>query len=257
MDLKLENKTVLITGSAHGIGLGMITTFLEEGAQVIITDINDHILDEAVLLLRNKYNSDRILSFCGDMTKEAEIEKCAEAAINRFGSLDVLICNIGSGRSKMELSATLDDWHSVFDINLFAGVAAVQVCAPKINEDGGSIIFIASIAGIQALKAPYAYSAAKAGILSFTKNLSDDLAKRNIRVNAIAPGNVMFPGSTWDRKMKEDYSGTMKYIEENIPMKIFADPSDVGNVAAFLASSKARFITGTCIIIDGGQVRSF
>jgi 3-oxoacyl-[acyl-carrier protein] reductase len=255
MDLQLSDKTVLITGSAKGIGLGVVTSFLEEGAHVVVTDINRDILDKTISYLVAKYGNDHLQAFCGDMTNESVIEECAHTAINRFGSLDVLICNIGSGRSKTALSATMEDWRSMFDINLFSAVAAVRACIPML-KDGGSIIFTASIAGIQALKAPYAYSAAKAGILSFVKNLSDDLAERKIRVNAIAPGNVMFTGSVWDKKMTDDKVGTLEYINQNVPLKSFVEPADIGAVAVFLASIHARFITGACIIVDGGQVRS-
>jgi 3-oxoacyl-[acyl-carrier protein] reductase len=255
MDLQLTNKTVLITGSAHGIGLGMITTFLEEGAQVIVTDINKKILDEAITSLTQTFDNNHILGFCGDLTDEAVLEKCVETAISRFGSIDVFVCNIGSGRSKMGLDATLEDWRTIFDLNLFSSVAAARVCTSKMKE-GSSIIFIASIAGVQALKAPYAYSAAKAGILSFVKNLSDDLANQNIRVNAIAPGNVLFPGSTWDKKILQNREETLSYINQHVPLKTFATPSDIGIAAAFLGSPKSRFITGTCLIVDGGQVRS-
>jgi len=255
MDLQLSGKTVLITGSGHGIGLGIATTFLEEGARVVVTDINKTVLDEACSFLIKAFGNNCFLGFCGDLTNESVFEECVKSSISIFGSLDVLICNIGSGRSKMGLEASLDDWKRMFEINVFSAVTAVRACSSKISE-GGSIIFIASIAGIQALKAPYAYSAAKAGILSFVKNLSDDLADNKIRVNAIAPGNVMFPGSTWDNKIKEDLVGTQEYIDQNVPLKKFATPSDIGSVAAFLASSKAQFITGSCIPVDGGQLRS-
>jgi 3-oxoacyl-[acyl-carrier protein] reductase len=254
LDLKLSNKSVLITGSAHGIGLGIVKTFLDEGARVVVTDIDNSVLGEALSLVKRTYGDRQILGFCGDLTVESVLEECANATINRFGSLDILISNIGSGRSKLGLDATLSDWRAMFEINLFSAVSAVRICAEKM-PDGSSILIIASIAGLQALKAPYAYSAAKAGLLSFVKNLSDDLAERYIRVNAIAPGNVMFPGSTWDRKMAEDREGTLEYIGKNVPLKAFADPSDIGACAAFLASPKARFITGTCFIVDGGQVR--
>ena len=255
MDLQLSHKTVLVTGSGHGIGRGLVRTFLEEGSNAVVADVNEAMLTQTVTELTKEYESSRLLSFCGDLTKTSAMESCVNSTFERFGSLDVLVCNIGSGRSKMGLSATLDDWRSMFEINLFSSVEAVRVCAPKMQR-GCVIIFIASIAGVQALKAPYAYSAAKAGILSLTKNLSDDLGDRGIRVNAIAPGNVLFPGSTWEKKMAEDPKGTSEYIEDNVPLKMFADTSDIGAAAAFLASPKARFITGTCLTVDGGQVRS-
>lgn len=255
MDLQLSNKTVLITGSGHGIGLGIATTFLQEGARVLVADSNKNVLDEATSSLKKVFGKTKVSGFCGDLSVESVIEKCVKTTVSRFGLLDVLVCNIGSGRSKIGLEATLDDWRTMFEINLFSAVEAIQVCTPKMNY-GGSIIFIASIAGVQALKAPFAYSAAKAGILSFAKNLSDELAVRNIRVNAIAPGNVMFPGSTWDRKISQDREGTLEYIKQNVPLKTFAEPSDIGAIAVFLASVKTRFVTGTCIIVDGGQVRS-
>ena len=114
---------------------------------------------------------------------------------------------------------------------------------------------ISSLAACDRIEAPYAYAAAKEGVKVLTKYLADDYAERNVRVNCVIPGNVLFPGGRWEELMERDRSGTEKYIRENVPLRRFAKPEEVAAAVVFLASDRASFITGTSIIVDGGQKR--
>jgi 3-oxoacyl-[acyl-carrier protein] reductase len=126
-----------------------------------------------------------------------------------------------------------------------------------IKQNGGSIILISSIAGHEVLPAPIPYSVAKAGVIVVCKNLSRHLAPHNIRINAVAPGNIFVKEGTWDKKIKEDPGGVKQYIETEVPMKRLGKPEEIADAVVFLASERASFITGACLIVDGGQTRSF
>ena len=150
-----------------------------------------------------------------------------------------------------------EEWEKSFDINLFSTVKLVQAFDGLWNEErGGSIVMLSSLAAYNRISAPYAYAAAKQGISVFSKYLSDDYAKRNIRVNSVVPGNVFYKGGRWEELVKRDETGVKEYIENSVPLKRFASPDEIANAIVFLASDCASFITGTSLVVDGGQNRS-
>jgi 3-oxoacyl-[acyl-carrier protein] reductase len=137
-------------------------------------------------------------------------------------------------------------------------IRVVRETVPSLIKNGcGSIVLTASIAGLETLGAPIAYEAAKAALIASCKNMSRELAQYKIRVNCVAPGNIMFPGSTWDFKLKENEKSTMEYITSHVPLKRFGTPEEIASIVVFLSSERASFITGACIVADGGQTRGF
>jgi 3-oxoacyl-[acyl-carrier protein] reductase len=121
----------------------------------------------------------------------------------------------------------------------------------------GSIVLIASIVGLESVNAPLPYSAAKAALISYAKNLGREVARRGVRVNAVAPGNVLFDGGSWARKLAENPDRVRQYIDREVPAGRFGAPAEIADLVAFLASDRATFITGACMVVDGGQTRSY
>jgi len=257
MDLHLTEKVVFISGSGQGLGKGIAEGFLEENAKVIISDNNDLLLKETEKELVSKYGKSRIFSLLGDLTNDNDISNCIEKSIEHFGRIDFLIANLGSGRSTPDWNPTELEWTRTMDLNFNGARKLTNKVVPfMINNGGGSIIYISSIAGVEVIGAPISYSVAKAGLISYSKNLSFKLAQNRIRVNTICPGNIYFKGGTWDIKSKENIQEINKMLKEKVPVMRFTTPNEIANIVLFLSSDRASFITGSNIIADGGQTVS-
>lgn len=132
-----------------------------------------------------------------------------------------------------------------------------EVLPTMIVNKSGSIVFISSIAGIEVIGAPIHYSVAKAAIIAFSKNLATKVAKYNIRVNTICPGNIYFENGTWDYKLKENKNKVLAMLKNSVPLNRFASPEEIADLVLFISSNKMSFMTGACLVIDGGQTISF
>lgn len=263
MELELKDNIVLITGSSRGIGLAIAESFLEEQAQVILTGRNKVSLIEVQKILLVKNPSFKVDIWQGDLTQEQDNSKLSSYVKKKHGMLTHLICNMGNGKSVPPLTEDVNEFRRVFDINLFSAADTVNRILPllEISTKNNklscpSIIFISSICGKEVLNCPIAYAAAKASIMTYANNLSRPLGKRGVRVNVVTPGNIIFPGSTWENKIKENKKVVNTMLNKEVPLGRLGKPSDVANVVVFLASIKSSFITGANIIVDGGQVKS-
>lgn len=255
MDLGFKNKVVLITGSSRGIGRAIALEFAREGAWPVITGRSSE--DVAKTVSEVNELGGQGLGFVGDIKDEEQIKKCVEQVVSRWQGIDILVASLGSGKGQRGWDVDKEEWDRLIELNLMSGVKAVKAATPYIRKSkGGNIIFIASIAGLETLGAPPAYEAAKSAVISYSKYLARTLGEKNIRVNTVAPGNIMFPGSTWDEKMKADREATKSLIENEVPLKRFGRAEEVANAVLFLSSSKATFVTGACLIVDGGQTRA-
>ncbi len=258
MELGLKDKVAFVAGSSRGIGKAIAEGFLKEGARVVVTGRDKGTLQTTVGELKKRYSPENILGLSGDLSDTEKIKGHLGQTIKIFGALDIVVANIGSGRAKPGYDLPDSEWDRLLSINLIINIRIVREAIPYLIKNGkGSIIITASIAGLETLGAPVAYEAAKAALISTAKNLSYKLAKYKIRVNCVAPGNILFPGSTWDLKLKEDKKATMDYITTNVPLKRFGTPEEIANIVVFLASDKASFVTGSCVVADGGQTRGF
>ncbi|MDC0253323.1 SDR family oxidoreductase [Bacteriovoracales bacterium] len=250
MNLNLEGKTFFVSGSTQGIGLGIAKGLLEEGANVILNG-RDQEKYESIKI--NLIGNHEFIS--GDVSEQ-------EGSIRVFSfleekeSLDGLVCNVGSGSSVPPGQETQSEWERVLKTNFFSATNLIEKCLPLLKKSGGNIICISSICGQAALGAPLTYSASKAALNSYIKGLARVVGKDGIRVNAIAPGNIIFPGSVWERKTREDNVSVQKMLEKEVALKRLGGPEEIAHLACFLSSAKASFITGSLVVADGGQLRS-
>lgn len=257
MNLQLKGKNVIITASTDGIGYATARRFLEEGANILINGRNQVKAEERKKELEEEFPDRNVFAYAGDVTREENIQGLCQYAKMIFDQVDCMVANVGSGKPVSESRLAVEEWEKSFDINLFSTVKLVQAFDGLWNEErGGSIVMLSSLAAYNRISAPYAYAAAKQGISVFSKYLSDDYAKRNIRVNSVVPGNVFYKGGRWEELVKRDETGVKEYIENSVPLKRFASPDEIANAIVFLASDCASFITGTSLVVDGGQNRS-
>jgi len=239
---RLEGKVAVITGGNSGIGLATAKRFLDEGAKVAISGRNQKTLEEAVKSLGNG-----TLALKADTAKLEEVEKFLGEVSKKFGKIDVLFVNAGVAKFA-PLQALFDEQ---FDINIKGAYFTIQKALPYLN-DGASIIFNTSVAGSTGTPATSAYSATKAALRSLARTAAAELAERNIRVNAVAPGPIVTPifGRTGlPQQVIDDWA---KDLLGKVPMKRFGQPEEVAGVVAFLASNDASYITGVEINVDGG-----
>ena len=262
MDLELSGKRVLVTGSGSGIGRGIAEGFLKEKALAILSDLNETFLNNTSKEFSNLYGRDKVLIFFGDLKKSEMLEILYQFIIEKIGGLDHLVCNIGSGKSVPPLDEDVTEFQRMLDINLLNAVGVVNQLLPLLEKSVSkdscfpSITFVGSICGVETLGCPVAYASAKSALVSYAKNISFPLGRKGIRVNVVSPGNIMFPGSTWGKKIEEDPEKVDVILKNEVPLQCFGDVKDVSNAVVFLASNRAKFVNGANWVIDGGQTRS-
>ena len=256
MELGLTNKSVIVSGSSRGIGKAIARAFLDEGARVVLTGRDPMALGIARDELLESHSSEAVVTHAGDMTDPDVIAAALALGQDSFGGIDCLIANIGSGRGTTGWDLNQKDWQGMTNTNLVGSMLLASAAVPYLKQrNNSSITFISSIAGSEAIPAPIPYSAAKAALQHGAKNLSRQLGSEGVRVNTVAPGNVLFDGSVWEKKLKEDRSSVERYIEAEVPLGRFAQPSEIADAVLYLSSDRATFVTGSLLVVDGGQTR--
>ena len=239
----LSGKKAIITGGASGIGEATVRLFAEEGAKIVIVDINQEkgnaIADEL---------GDNVWFHMTDLAIPDQIEIMASAAVEWLGGLDILVNNAGFGTYGRTHIVDPAVWHSIIDVNLNALFHTCRHLVPHMMKKGGAIINTASVSGTRADYGLHAYAAAKGGVINYTRNLALDYARDGIRVNAVSPGFIETPLTAPWIDNPEVYQAYM----DNIPMGRSGQPREIANAIAFLASDKASYITGQELAIDGG-----
>lgn len=250
--MKLKNKVCVVTGGAMGNGLGIVKVFLKYGAKVSIIDY-----DESVSAIVAKLNNEGydVIGFHADIRDKYKVKEAIEKTKEIFGNIDVLVNNAGVAKIEnfMDMSDEVRDFH--FDVNIKGTWNVTKSCLKYFN-DNGSIVNLSSVTGpMVADTGECAYATTKAALIGFTKGLAMELVSRNIRVNAIMPGYIMTPmvdGIAKDSN-SEDPKSVIEGIRTGIPMKRLGTIEELGELAAFLASDEASYITGQGIVIDGGS----
>ncbi len=251
MDFDLKDKKVFVSGSSKGIGYGIAKKFLDEGSKVIINSRSRNELISASSSLGNCHY------LVGDVSDPSTAKKIIKEANSLLSGLDIIVCNVGNSSSVLPGNETFAEWQKVFSLNFFSTTNLVEASKSFLEKSKGSIICISSICGVETIpSAPITYSVAKSALNSYVKAMSFPLAKKGIRINAIAPGNVNFKGSVWSKKIKKNPRKVKKMLVDNVPLEKFGSIEDVSNAVIWLSSKKSNFMSGTVIISDGGQTRS-
>lgn len=249
MNLGLKGKNAIITGASKGIGKSIALSLAQEGVNVAICARGKEALrsteHELIKLGVNVYAQS-----C-DIGHTENFEGFLETVKNKFGSIDILVNNV----SALSLGDDLNDWEASINIDLLGSVRATRKVIPWMIESGsGSILFISSVSGLES-GSPPAYAAAKAALISYSKTLAVQLAPQHIRVNTIAPGSVEFSGGLWEMAKMHDRP-FYDMVLETIPSGRMGTPDEIANVATFIVSPAASWVTGTCLAVDGGQHKS-
>jgi 3-oxoacyl-[acyl-carrier protein] reductase len=253
MKLELEGRVALITGASRGIGLAISQMLAAEGTDVALVARGGDDLRAACATI-----GDRASFHVADVTDPAAAIAVVRETEKRWGKIDILICNVGSGASVPPGQESAAEWRRVMDLNLFATTNMIEAARPVLRRSSGdrAIVCISSICGLAALGAPVTYSAAKAALNATVRGLARPLAQEGIRINAVAPGNILFEGGTWARKLAENKPGVEDMLAREVPLRRLGTPDEIADVVGFLASPRAAFITGTVIVADGGQLRA-
>ncbi|OFJ97133.1 beta-ketoacyl-ACP reductase [Streptococcus sp. HMSC071D03] len=240
--MKLENKNVFITGSSRGIGLAIAHKFASLGANVVLNSRGE--ISEELLAEFKPYGV-KVLAISGDVSNFADAKRMVDQAIEELGSVDVLVNNAGITQDTLMLKMTEEDFEKVLKVNLTGAFNMTQsVLKPMIKAREGAIINMSSVVGLMGNIGQANYAASKAGLIGFTKSVAREVANRNVRVNAIAPGMIE---SDMTAVLTDKVKDAML---AQIPMKQFGQAEQVADVTAFLASQ--NYLTGQVIAIDGG-----
>ena len=253
MDLGLAGKACLVAGASRGIGRSIALALAGEGAHIAAVARGE--ADLAALLAELPGSGHT--SIVADLTTADGASAAVDGAVAAFGGLDVVVANVG--KSFARDAASMDDADLVksLDMNLWSSARVAQRAVPHLQaRGGGSITMISSIWGREAGGAP-GYNVAKAGVIALAKALARDYAPQGIRVNSVAPGSILFPGGGWDRRQKADPTAIADMVKRELPCGRFGTPEEVAAVVTFLSSTRASWVTGACIVVDGGQSRSF
>lgn len=251
MDLKLKGKTALISGSSKGIGFNIANALYDEGCDIVINGRNTKNLQSA-----SKKIGSNIGYFTADMTNYSECQKLVKYTIKLLGKIDILVCNVGDGTSSKPGTEKIIDWQKMIDINLNSSINLISASLNSLKKTSGNIVCVSSIAGVETTDAPVGYSIAKSALNHYVKNMSKPFAKHGIRINAVAPGNIFFKGSVWEKKLQKNRKRVKNMLSTKVPMNRFGTPEEISNVVTFLSSPVSSFMTGNIIIADGGQTRS-
>ena len=253
VDLELTGKLCLVSGASRGIGRAIALALAREGGRIAAVARSREDLDALVAELPGAGHT----AIVADAASEEGASAAVDGCVAELGGIDVVVCVVGKSFARTASAMDDADLANSLDANLWSAARVAQRAVPQLIErGGGSITMLASIWGREAGGAP-GYNTAKAAVIALAKALARDYARHAIRVNSVAPGSILFPGGGWDRRRTADPEGIAAFVEREIPMGRFGTPDEVADVVAFLASARARWITGACIPVDGGQGRSF
>jgi 3-oxoacyl-[acyl-carrier protein] reductase len=254
MDLQLSGKVAMVTGASRGLGRAMAQALANEGVRLSICARGAEALEAAARELRSAGCD--VHAEAADVTDSSQMERWVDNTVARFGGIDILVNNAGGSRHGALAELSDSDWRISFDLNFFSAVTLARLCAAEMEKrGGGSIINISSIFGREA-GGVLTYNASKAALISFTKMLAREMAKKTIRVNSIAPGSILYPGGTWDRRFRENPEFERDFIGHEFPAGRLGRPEEVAYAVVMLASPRASWITGACLPVDGAQGRS-
>ena len=279
MDLELAGKAALLVGAGRGIGGAAAVALSREGCSVAVVARTEAMVAERARLCLAA-GAPRAIGIAADATSAEQLESAVARAAAELSGLDFLVTLVGG--SQPGGTADTDDagWESAFARNLWPAVRASRFALPHLIASAGragavgelaaplqlvpaslrrsrpAIIHVASIWGREG-GGPLTYNAAKAAVVSLAHGQARELAPRGVRVCSVAPGSIVHPGGSWERRLTNDPEGTAAFVQREIPFQRFGTADEVGDVIAFLCSPRASWIAGSCVVVDGAQSRSF
>lgn len=258
MDLGLRDKIAIVTGSSRGLGFASARALVSEGCRVTICGRTGDTLEQARRVLVDVAgDEDRVLAVQADVSQADGVDAVVSSSEIAFGGVDILVNNVGSAGGAGLTETSDAQWQDAFDQTLFPAIRASRAVVPHMRaRGGGAIVIIASIFGREA-GGRMTYNAVKAAEISLAKSLALQLAPSGIRVNSLSPGSILFEGGSWWKRQRADPEGIAEFIRRELPFGRFGRAEEVGDAVAFLASPKASWISGTSVVVDGCQSRSF
>jgi len=245
--MELKGKIAVVTGSAGGIGATIAKEFAKRGASVVISDLDETGGNQTVQDIKS--NGSEALWIKANVSKSEDANNLVEKTLEKFDCLDILVNNAGITRDNLLMRMSEEEWDSVIAVNLKGTYNCIRAATKTfMKQRSGNIINIASVVGQMGNAGQANYSASKAGVIGLTKTVAKELATRNVRVNAIAPG---FIDTAMTKKLSESAKESLLSL---IPLKRLGQPEDVAKTAVFLASEESAYITGQIINVDGGMV---
>lgn len=250
MAARFRGKVALITGSASGIGEATAKRFAEEGAKVVVVDLNEEGMRRVVSEIQAA--GGHASACAADVAEPADAEAMVQHAVDTFGRLDILHNNATSGTLGLIADMSVEAWERTVAVNLTAPFLATKFAVPvMMDQRGGVIINTSSAAGVMAEYGLSAYGAAKAGVISLTRSTAIEYARHNIRANCVCPGGVATPPTL---ALMAAVDGLRARVEKAHPVGRLGTAEEIANVVLFLASDESSFITGTAIMVDGGSL---
>lgn len=254
MDLGLKSKVAMVSGASRGIGRAIALGLAAEGCRLGLCARGKDGLEQVRQEAQGR--GAEVLAFAGDVTNESDARRWVEETRERFGRVDILVNNVGGSRPGGNLAVSREDWQGGFALNFFSALDLCRLVVPLMQDQkNGCVINIASIYGRE-WGGPMTYNAAKAALISLSKEMARELAPQGIRVNSVAPGSILFPGGSWERRQTENPEMIAAFVKADLPFGRFGTPEEVADVVVFLASDRARWVSGACINVDGCQSRS-
>jgi 3-oxoacyl-[acyl-carrier protein] reductase len=253
MDLELAGKLCVVSGASRGIGRAIARALASEGARVAAIARGAAELEACVRELDAGPHAAIVADVSTADGAATAIAACAAA----LGGIDVVVANVGKSFARTLDAMDDADLARSLDQNLWAAARVARLAVPHLRaRGGGSVTMISSIWGREAGGAP-GYNVAKAAVIALAKAMARDCAAHGIRVNSVAPGSILFPGGGWERRLAAEPDAVADMIRHDLPFGRLGTPEEVADVVAFLASPRARWISGACVVIDGGQSRAF
>jgi NAD(P)-dependent dehydrogenase (short-subunit alcohol dehydrogenase family) len=253
MSIRFDNKVVLVTGGAMGIGLATAKKFAELAAKVAILDRDVRAGEEAAKSISSSGRGARF--FECDVSEEAAVGRSVQAVGEQFGGIDVLVSNAGIQRYGDVLGTSEELWNEVMDVNLKSCFHVAKAALPlMIQRGGGAIVVVASVQAFTAVGNSAAYVTAKHALLGLVRAMSLDYASKNVRVNCVCPGAIDTPMLRWAASLDAHPEKVIETCNRMHPLGRIGRPEEVANAIAFLASDWASFITGAALLVDGGML---
>lgn len=257
MDLGLNGKVVFVAGASRGIGLGIVEALLAEGAKVAMAARGEGVLMAEKDRLAEIYGADKLWARAGDLRDSQTIDQMVEEIEDGLGPLWGSVANVGLHPCPPGFGVDDETWSAGLQQNLDSAYRLARASLKRMAPRGeGSILMISSIAGLAALGTPLTYGTSKAAMNHLAKELAQIAGKDGVRVNVIAPGNIIFPGGDWEKRTQGERSDAWwRWIKREVPMQRFGKPEEIGSAAAYLISPLASFVTGAILPVDGGQTK--